>query len=272
MNKRASAFIVFLAIITIVPPALAARPISEDSQRNNINTQPSNTVPIFWQAPYNERGATVIPGSLEASFGRFEFRWVIDAEQKVKLINLEPAGSAEVPMREKKILFLLANDGTTRMFQEWFPLTGGQEPYAIRSIAVVSTKDLFSPVSDKVPPIAPPPAEVKPINWENPYQRNNAQYIQASLHLSFGAFNIYWRSKPGQVPELITLEAPGAGELPPVEQRLSPWFDEAAGITYICQERFPMLHQGFVPYLQCLAKVKTDELLAGLKRLPQVQQ
>ena len=69
------------------------------------------------------------------------------------------------------------------------------------------------------------------------------------------------------IPKLIILEAPGAGELPPRESKLLIWMDKNSDQTFILQERYPQLNQGYIPYLWCLTSVKTSELLSGFKSL-----
>ncbi len=232
------------------------KPRSEDSRE------------ISWQKSFKENGMTIIPGSVQIDSIRFEFRWMIAADEEAKLVTLESDGSAELPLLEKKILFLVLENGITLLFQEYFPLADRKEPYTIILIATVSTIELFSVLPDtKLPPSSPLIIKTSSIRWGEVFQKKNVQYLEGSLTASFGTLNIFWKKAAGRIPELITIESPGAGELPPVESRLIPWIDETSATTVICQERYPQLNQEFISYLWCLASVKTDELMFGFKRL-----
>lgn len=223
---------------------------------------------ISWQEPYKKKDMTIITGSVQADFGKFELRWIIDADKKARLITLESPGAGELPPIEKKILLMVYKDGITHLFQEWYPLLNVKEPYTIRLITSVSTADLFSVLpASKLPPVSPVIKKTQHIIWGKVYSKNGIQYLQGMLKASFGTLNILWKKEAGRIPQLITMESPGAGELPPIESKLLPWMDETTGTALICQERQPQLNEEYTPYLWCLAKVKTSELLSGFNRL-----
>jgi hypothetical protein len=240
----------------------------EGAENNRDKSASATTAAITWEKSVSEKGRTIIPGSLQADFGRFEFRWIITAEGKTKLVFLEPVGSAELTPIEKNILLLADETGNTLLFQEWFPLSDSKEPASLNLIAAVSTKELFSVLTpEKQPPTAPIIKHTAHISWGDTYRNKGATYLRGTVPVSFGTLNILWKKKAQSIPLLITEETPAAGELPPSEAPLAFWTDKTAGISLICQERHPQLNQKFIRHLWPLAKVKTEELLEGLRRL-----
>jgi hypothetical protein len=223
---------------------------------------------ISWQPAFRENGATVIPGSLQTGFGRFEFRWVVVPKGTAKLVTLESPGAGELPLREKKLFLWVRKDHETILFQEWLPLANGKEPRTIRPIAKVRTNELFSVLPKKqLPPASALSQRQSYITWGNEYSKNSVWYLPGSLKASFGTLNIYWRKESARIPELITLESPGAGELPLREISLYLWNDEQTNTSTIFQERQPLLNQDSTTYLWPLVTVKTDELMAGFRQL-----
>jgi len=232
--------------------------------KNNIKPSSENKMKISWQQPVKKNDYTIIPGYAKADFGRFEFRWIIKPGGVSKLITLEPSGSSELPLVEKKVLPLVLSDGNTLLFQERPSLLNEKKPLRICAITSVSTLDLFSvfPVV-KLPPSCIISKTSNHIKWDNVFSKNGVKYLQGYTKSSFGSLNLLWKKEGSRNPELVVVESPGAGELPAVETKLLPWIDEASGLTVICQERFPQLNQGYCSYLWCLTTVKTSELLWG---------
>lgn len=226
------------------------------------------TKKISWHPAFQENGATIIPGSVQVDFGRLEIRWIIPAKGIARLVTMEPSGSAELPPREKKLLLWAGKRGSIVLFQEWLPLLNVKELAVIRPVVTVSTTDLFSVLpKTKLPPVAKLDKTPQTIAWERSYVKGDTMYLPGSLRASFGRLNIYWRKRSAGIPELITVESSGSGELPPREVRLYIWADEKDGSSTIFQERQPLLNQGITSYLWPLATVRTDELMAGFRQM-----
>jgi hypothetical protein len=184
------------------------------------------------------------------------------------LTALESSGSTEKAMHRQTILPLVLNDERALLFQELLPQPRAQEPPRLDLMAVVSAKDLFSVLAmANIPPAQSLPDVSTPLEWGEEFLRGKAQYLPATLKVSFGTLNIFWKKTPGKTTDLVTEESPGAGELPTVEKKLLLWFDESSGTAFIFHEMFPLLNQKYVPYLVCLARVKSDVVLSGFKRL-----
>lgn len=232
---------------------------------NRVSPKTNNPADITWQNSFRENGVTVIPGSVQTNFGRFELRWVIGAGGRARLATLESPGVGEMPPVEKKIFIFPRDNGTTLLFQEWFPLLNEKRPSTLKMITSVPTGQLFSVLPGEMrPPVAAIGMTTQPIQWGKKYQRYGSQYLPGKLKTSFGWREIFWKKKTGRIPELITLETPSAGARPPLESRLYPWLDET-GDTVIFQERSARFNQDSTPYLWPLAKVQTAELMLGFR-------
>jgi hypothetical protein len=226
-----------------------------------------NKAKIIWQKPFQENSTTIIPGSLRTGSGLLEIRWIIPAKGIARLITMESSGSAELPPREKRLLLWVGKSNSTVLFQKQFPLANIKEPVMIRPVVAVSTKDLFSVLpKTKLPPVAKPDKTPKTITWESLHTKGDTLYLPGSLQASFGRLNIYWRKKGTGIPELITLESRGSGELSSREVSLYIWKDEKQGFSTLFQERYPLLNQGLTSYLWPLAVVRTDELMDGFQK------
>jgi hypothetical protein len=223
---------------------------------------------ISWHPVFQENGLTIIPGFLKTDFGGFEVRWVVGPNRTARLVTLESPGTGELPLRQKKLFLWFAERRATVVFQEWPPMVNVKEPVIIRPIVKVSTADLFSVLPKmKLPPAAKVNKEPQPITWGRSYGKKGARYLPGLLQASFGRLNIYWKKEAGGIPELITLESPGAGELPPRQARLYIRMDEKTGLSIIFQERQPLRNQGLTSYLWPLATVRTGELMAGFRQV-----
>jgi len=235
-----------------------------DTKSNDIKPAAGDKMKISWQQPVKVKDETVIQGFVKSGFGNFEFMWVINPEGMSKLVTRKFSGSAELPLKEKKILPLVLPDGSTILFQEWPPLLNEKRPYSMRVIATVPTSELFSVLPGvKLPPsciISKIPEQIK---WDKVFDKNGIKYLQGNTKGSSGPVNLLFEKKGSGNPELVLVESQGNGELSSKESKLLPWMDETTGLTYICQERFLHLNQGNSPYLWCLATVKTVELLSG---------
>lgn len=266
-KKKISLFFMFFSLI-LFPVFILSVADSKDSKNINSKFIQDYISKITWQKPYKDNNDTIIIGSVKAGFGKFEFRWIIRHDETVKIITLESSGSGELPPMEKKILLLVLDTGNTILFQEWLPLVNVKEPYAIRPIAKVSTSDLFSLLPKvKTPPTSTINQKIYKVKWSKTFLKNEIKYLQGAVKASFGTLNIYWKKGKEHPLELITLESPGAGELPLMEMKLFPWMDESKGITIIFQERMPQLNQGNISYLWPLTAVKTSDFISGFKRL-----
>lgn len=230
--------------------------------------RPGMTAKISWHQALQENGTTIIPGSVRTDVGLFEIRWIIPAKGIARLVMMEPSDSGELPPHEKKLFIWVEKPNRVVIFQERFPLANVREPVTIRPVVAVSTKDLFSVLpKTKLPPVAKPDKTPKAITWESLYTKGDTLYLPGSLQASFGRLNIYWRKKGNGIPEFITLESRGSGELPPREVSLYIWKDEPKGFSTLFQERYPLLNQGLTSYLWPLAVVRTDELMDGFGQM-----
>lgn len=111
----------------------------------NINAQNTGNGarrPIAWGAVSVEGGAVVVPGSVHADFGRFDFFWQIPEKGAARLMAKEPLGSAEMGLRLVALYPYFAGDGSASIFRERVPLLNGREPRALTLIAVVSADEL----------------------------------------------------------------------------------------------------------------------------------
>lgn len=238
------------------------------SQQITIHAAACNATKISWQQPFNSDGATLIPGAVRTANGSLRFYWKIDADGRMSLVILTAAGGGELPPREERLLLLARENGTAVLFQEWFPLANVRKPPTIRPVATVSTRDLFSvlPAGVAPPPAPPLPRKAARIEWRPIIDRDGIRYLTGLARNGRETVEIAWRKAPGRRPELVMLAPFEAGELPPVPIKLYIWDGQARGIAALCLERQHLLNQKFVPSLQCLARVRTAELMSGFER------
>ena len=223
---------------------------------------------ISWKKPATDKEETITAGSIKAGFGTFVFQWVTDAGGRTALVTMESSGSAELPPIRRSVLPMVTGNKTTLLFLERFPLLNGREPSRLSLIASVSTAELFSVLpAGKLPPASPSIENASPLLWGEISMKKGANFLPGTLSASFGKLNILWKKTGSGVPALILEESLGAGELPPVESPLYAWMEESSGTTMIFQQRQAQLNQKFVPHLWALARVKTDELMEGFRRL-----
>lgn len=234
----------------------------------NADTFPKQKGNVVWQTDFEQNGNRIIPGLIKTNSTTIQIRWVIDNKGKSKLSALNTLGTGELSPVEQKIFpMILENEETTLLFQEWLPEMNVKEPSQIRIIAAVSTSDLFSAlISAKPPAVNLKGQKANTIYWEKLFIKNGITYFPGSIKAQFGMVNIAWKKEKNEVPELISFEALGAGELPPVESKLYLWKDSSK-TTIICQERHPQLNQKYISYLYPLIKVKTSKLMDGFKCL-----
>lgn len=235
-----------------------------ETKNGVIKSADDGGMKISWNEPIKDKDKTIIHGYARTDSGLFEFMWIIKSEKESKLVAMKAPGSAELPLKEKKVMPMVLSDGVTLLFQEWPPLLNEKKPLRIRLIASVSTAELFSVLPDKIiPQSCIVPKAPEQIKWGTVFNKKGIKYIQGTTRASFGSLNLLWKKDGAKNPELIVEERPGAGELPAVERKLLPWIDETGGFTFICQERLPQLNQGSSPYLWCLTAVKTEEILSA---------
>jgi len=162
-----------------------------DMKSNDMKLAADDKIKISWKQPVKEKDETVIQGFIKSGFGNFEFMWVINPDGMSKLVTRKFSGSAELPLKEKKILPLVLPDGNTILFQEWPPLLNEKKPYSIRAITRVSTSDLFSVISGvKLPPsciISKIPEHIK---WGKVFNKNGRKYLFGSIEASSGHVNL----------------------------------------------------------------------------------
>jgi len=109
------------------------------SAQNSGNHAPN---PIKWGAVSIEGGAVIVPGSVHADFGRFDFFWQIPEKGAARLMAKEPLGSAEMGLRLVALYPYFPGDGLASIFREHVPLLNSREPRALTLIAVVSADEL----------------------------------------------------------------------------------------------------------------------------------
>jgi hypothetical protein len=114
------------------------------------------------------------------------------------------------------------------------------------------------------PALPTPPKEEKTamISWQTAYGARESRIIPGTVQAVNGSFPIRWIVGNGN-PRLVTLESPGAGELPPVERRLM-FLCEANGRTLLLKEWFPLLNVKQPVTIRVMATVPTAELFQVL--------
>jgi hypothetical protein len=249
----------FLAIAVILGFSVALKA----ADLNNIKPFDGQVRKILWEKPFTKKGLTIIAGSANAEFGKFNFKCVIDDEGKAKLITEESAGSGELPARERKLFLLVYNNKKTILFHEWFSLLNQKKPAFIRPIVMVSTDEFFSVLpKSKLPPVFDVNQKIQSIVWNGAYSTNNIQYLPSTLSTSSGKINICWTKKGDQLPELIQKDDSS-------ENKIYLLMDGDAKTTFLFQEDSLRLKEGEVPYLKLISKVSTTNLLSGFDELNQ---
>lgn len=262
-EKYLAAFL--LGVFFILAPFQAGFACSKASdQQDNGGARGFQTAAITWENSYQKDGSTVIPGSVMTDSGRVTLRWILLPNRTTRLVSVVTPGAGERPPVETPLYLLLRQDGTTAVFQEWFPLVNTFAPPELRAIAVVKTEELFAVTGVNSPPVHQMGARTAKITWDGTVTKNEVQYVGGAVQTEFGQINIYW--KVDGMPQLITLDAPGAGEMPPQEAKLYLWHDKTNAVTMILQVRAPLLNQGGPSYLWPLVTVSTDDLMDGLKK------
>jgi hypothetical protein len=216
------------------------------------------------QKPVKNKQTTIYSGSAKASFGTFNYRWIIDPKGTTQLSTLESSGSGELPAREKKIFIQIRNHGTTKLYQEWFPLLNEKKPVTLKHIVDVQTAELFSAFTDVKLPNEPVESasdqKNQSIIWGKTYKQNNIQYLPASIATSSGKLNIFLEKKANKTPELFAVENSQRGK---TSSKLYLWINESNNTTVLFLEKQLQSKNGNIPYLSHAATVKTDELIAG---------
>jgi len=105
---------------------------------------PGSRTPIVWGRPYLEGSLTIVPGSLKAGFGRFDFFWSVTGRGEGRLMTREPLGSAERGMRDVILYPYFAGGGSAFIFMERKPLLNSGEPHTLTLVAEVSSDELMA--------------------------------------------------------------------------------------------------------------------------------
>jgi hypothetical protein len=224
-----------------------------------------NANKITWEKPRKEKESASFSGSAKASFGTFNFKWNVDPKGTTQLTTLESSGSGELPPKEKKIFLQIRDNGTTRLYQEWYPLVNVKKPVILKYIVDVPTVELFSLLPEvKLPAGIVESAsdqKIQPIKWGKTFKQNNIQYLPCNALLS-GKLNIFWEKKANQFPELIAVENYKQGMMTP-KSKLYLLIDDSNNTTILLLEKQFQSSQGNIPYLFPVTTVKTDELISG---------
>jgi hypothetical protein len=224
---------------------------------------------ITWGKSYQKDGVTITPGSTHPSFGRFNFYCAVDAAGQGSLFYTEAPGAGELPLKTKKLLIMINQDGNVTLLQQWFPLAGSRQPVKFKAIVTVRSAQLFRvlPKPD-FPPLSGQTDKTAKLIWGKPRWTDGARYLPGRIRTMAGTVELAWKVVAGGTPELIDFgRRPGAGELPAREDPLYPVDDIVARTTTIYQERQPLANQPGSACLWPLVVVKTSQLLAKLKQL-----
>jgi hypothetical protein len=228
-----------------------------------------NTNKITGEKPRKEKEPASFSGSAKAGFGTFNFKWNVDPKGTTKLATLESSGSGELPPKEKKIFLQIRNDGTTRLYHEWYPLVNVKKPVTLKYIVDVPTAELFSLLPEvKIPAgivESTSDQKIQPIAWGKTFKQNNIQYLPCNA-VSAWKLNIFWEKKTNQFPELIAVENYKQQNMTS-KSRLYLLIDENNNTTILFMEKQFQSTQGNIPYLLPVATVKTDELISGFNSM-----
>lgn len=222
---------------------------------------------ITWRASYDKDNVKMVPGSVQADFGGFNFQWVIYSDGTGKLVTWNFLGAGELPPVQVNLYLLGKEDGTTVLFRQWAAPANHSAPAEIRPIVTVKTEELFS-VFDGVDsiPVKTMNNQEQGVKWEPSFKNDGIRYISGAIAADYGRLSIYWKIETDGTYRLFTTEALGAGELSLREVPLYLWHDRVTGITVLCQERKPLLNQGGPTYLWPLVSVKTSDLMEGINK------
>jgi len=103
------------------------------------------------------------------------------------------------------------------------------------------------------------------ITWQTSYEKDDYLYIPGSVTADFGTFNFMWKIGHNNSCQLITLQNFGAGELPPIEEKLYLLYNEN-GTTTIFSE-IPSLYNSSEPAkLKKIVTVRTRDLKISPKQ------
>jgi hypothetical protein len=235
-----------------------------DADSKNIRTSAVKTKSISWHRPVKEKNRTVIPGSVMTDSGILEFRWVLDRKGMPALSTLKLPSSTELSPEESRILPLFLSDGSAILFLERHPLLDRPGPSLIVNTVIVTAEDLLSVLSgDRRVQSYPPLGNAEIVTWGKVFVKNDVFYLQGNTKNSSGSVNLHWKKKNAENAELVLVERPGAGELPPVEIMLYIWINEKTGTAVICRENFPLIGRGTISSLAVMAVVKLNDLING---------
>jgi hypothetical protein len=215
---------------------------------------------VNWQGPVQGNNATVIPGVVRAPFGAFELRWMVEPAGKARLAYLDPAGSAELPLMEKSILILNNRDGTTALFQEWFPLLNDKKPSRLNEIAVVSTSSLFSVVAgSESPPAFSLGGSTRSIRWGQPSTVDGVKYRKGLAKAATGTIALAWRTASSGGAELYLMSDSRADAGKGDATRLYLWIHDEAQTAELLR-----VEPWRVNVLRPVITVPLKSLLSGL--------
>jgi hypothetical protein len=128
------------------------------------------------------------------------------------------------------------------------------------SFSTVFSKDENSSMDKR---IGPKSDNQGGVSWQKPIQQKGLTIIPGSAQASFGRLELRWIIGPGTKARLVTLESPGAGEMPPLEKKIFVLVRDD-GTTLLFQEWIPLANQKKPVTIRDIVSVGTNELFSVL--------
>ncbi|MBN2625449.1 MAG: hypothetical protein JXA95_02195 [Spirochaetales bacterium] len=258
-------FFFFIAAMTMLANGRSDRNMTDRPENNSeemLALFHTELEEIHWTETGNEH----IDGWLLSESGRFELSWKKKESSQPLLMTRLDGGSGEAPTYDLPLYILNPNDDISIVFRLFEPLLNSDMPAELRLVAAVSGEELYSAAgSGYAPYISSPRSAAQRIGWkESPEVKNEISYFCGTVRSESGKLNIYWKERAGHSPELVTLESPGAGELPPEDKTVFIWKDRKRGLSFLFSLFHPLLNQKGVTALSFMGCVETDDLFAPL--------
>ncbi|MCL6589421.1 MAG: hypothetical protein K6U80_05640 [Firmicutes bacterium] len=135
------------------------------------------------------------------------------------------------------------------------------------SFSVVFSRQGNSPQDNRISPKSDGQSE-RGILWQKPVREKGVTIIPGAALTDFGRLELRWIIGDRET-RLVTLEAPGAGELPPLERPIFLLVRDN-GVTLLFQEWVPLANENKPVTVRDLVSVDTNDLFSVLpgKRVP----
>lgn len=214
------------------------------------------------QKPVKKEQKIIYSGSVKAGFGTFNYRWIVKPDGTTELTTLESAGSGDLPAKEKKLFIRINKDGTTKIYQEWFPLLNEKKPLALKYIVDVKTTELFSAFSNMKLPNDPSGSlsqKVQSIKWNKIFIKNNIKYLPGNINNITDYINIAWKKNNNHSPELIAFVKDGTN------LKIYILINDLNNTSKLFMEKYFKSDHGRIPYLSYIATVSNNDLMKGFK-------